>query len=961
MLNAFVAVDLETTGLNVESDLIIEVGATRFDRDGHVETYRTFVDPGRTIPIEVQELTGISNADLVGAPRFSEVRAQVAEFIGDRAVVGQNIAFDLSFLAAERILPPGPRFDTWELASILLPTADRLNLGAIAVLLDVTMPVAHRALADAEATRDIFLALLTRMESLPRSLLVELRSFAERAGWGFAALLDDALERAGSRTISVEEAAAIVAAIALRTPRPVAPPLVPRDVRIPVHPDEVDAVFGLPAARRELFPTFEPRRGQVEMGRAVASHLDHGGYLAVEAGTGTGKSMAYLVPAMLHAVRNDDRVVVSTHTLNLQDQLSQRDAPQSAALVETYLREQGESGGVRVAMLKGRSNYLCLERWADVRRDPSPRTEAEVRLFARVAAWLPETRTGDLAELYMTSQERPAWSQIAAEDTDCLQRRCPYVRDGSCFLLRARQEAAAAHVVIVNHSLLLANAAQDDQVLPPFTYLVVDEAHRLEEVATQHFTTTLGMKELRDLADTISTAGRQSQLGFAARLQGAQGVADGETLALSPVAGLAPLAGSLDVAATGTREHARELADALRGFIEESLEDGTTRRDISLTPARRGQASWEEVETAGVHVDMGLQVLADRLGQVRETLAGLQAPSATQPSEGEPQALGPDRWQAERWQTDLRQDATRLRDAVLAARDTLRRVVLRADRDDITWVARTDGEIRLGRAPLAIAPQLNSELFGGRESVMATSATLTAGGSFDFTLNRLGMEEADALMIESPYDYRSAVVALLASELPEPGMPSYETSLQTTIAEVVRASAGRTLVLFTSHQAVRSTSVALRSLLAEEEINVFAQGIDGSPQRLLRMLNERPRSVLLGTAAFWEGVDVPGEALSQIVIARLPFPVPTDPIYEGRSGAFDDPFEEFALPQAVLRFRQGFGRLIRGSTDRGTFVVLDSRIVRRAYGPTFLDGLPDCEVRTLRAAEIASHVSRWLG
>jgi Rad3-related DNA helicase len=177
----------------------------------------------------------------------------------------------------------------------------------------------------------------------------------------------------------------------------------------------------------------------------------------------------------------------------------------------------------------------------------------------------------------------------------------------------------------------------------------------------------------------------------------------------------------------------------------------------------------------------------------------------------------------------------------------------------------------------------------------------------------------------------------------------------------VRASAGRTLVLFTSHQAVRSTAAALRELLAEDDINVFAQGIDGSPQRLLRLLNERPRSVILGTAAFWEGVDVPGEALSQLVIARLPFPVPTDPIYEARSNEFDDPFGEYALPQAVLRFRQGFGRLIRGSTDRGVFVVLDSRIVRRAYGATFMDGLPDCEVRVLRAADIPFHVGRWLG
>ncbi|MDA1009854.1 MAG: exonuclease domain-containing protein [Chloroflexi bacterium] len=937
MLNEFVAVDLETTGLNVESDVIIEVGATRFDRSGRVEAYQTFVDPGRPIPIEVQQLTGISNEDLVGAPRFSEVRDAVVDFIGDRAVVGQNIAFDLGFLRAEQIVPGGASFDTWELASVLMPTADRLNLATIAELLDITMPVAHRALADAEATRDIFLALLDRMEALPRALLVELHSFASRAGWGVTALIEDALVRAGGGTISAEEAASMAASLATAKPTPPPPPLVPREIVVPVRAEDVAGVFSLAASRRDLFPTFEPRGGQVEMGRAVAEHLQHGGHLTVEAGTGTGKSMAYLVPAMIHAVRNDDRVVVSTHTLNLQDQLSQRDAPQSAALIEAYLREQGESGGVDVSVLKGRGNYLCLERWAEVRRDPSPRTEAEVRLFSRVAAWLPQTETGDLAELYMTSQERPAWSQIAAEDTDCLQRRCPYVREGSCFLLRARQQAAAAHVVIVNHSLLLANAAQDDQVLPPFRHLVLDEAHRLEEVATQHFTAMLRVKELRDLVDAVGEQDRQGQPGFAGRLHGTGG--GPELVALSPDAGLAPLARSLDVAVTGTRGHVQELSEALRLFIDESLEDGGSRRDISLTPARRGQASWEEVETVAVHLDMGLQVMSDRLVQVRDTLAGMEPETPRQ--------------------AELRQEAGRIRESLTAVQDLLRRAVLRADRDDVAWVARSDGDIRIGRAPLDVAPHLASELYGGRESVLATSATLSAGGSFDFTLRRLGMDEADTLLVESPYDYRAAVLALLAEELPDPGMPSYETSLQQTIAEVVRASAGRTLVLFTSHQAVRSTSAALRELLADDEINVFAQGIDGSPQRLLRMLNERPRSVILGTAAFWEGVDVPGEALSQIVIARLPFPVPTDPIYEARSAEFDDPFGEYALPQAVLRFRQGFGRLIRGTTDRGTFVVLDSRIVRRSYGSAFLDGLPDCEVRTLRAAEIPLHVERW--
>ncbi len=941
MLDEFVALDLETTGLSLESDLIIEVGATRFDRSGRFENYRTFINPGRSIPPEVVELTGISDADVAGAPRFSEVRETLREFVGTRAIVGQNIAFDLAFLGAEQLTPPGPSFDTWELASVLLPTADRLGLGAIAALLGVHMPVAHRALADAEATRDVFLALLRRLDAMPRSLLVELHGFAGWAGWSVAPLLEDALARAGEGTISEEEARAVMATLPLAPARTSYAALTPREPRIRIQPREVDEIFALAASRADLLPDlaggFERRSGQEEMARAVSEHLRDGGYLAVEAGTGTGKSLAYLVPSLLHAMRNDDRVVISTHTRNLQDQLASKDAPAAAALVEAYL---DAPGAARVAVLKGRSNYLCLERWAQVRQDPSPRGEAEVRLFARVAAWLPQTETGDLAELYMTSQEQPWWPQISADSNDCLARRCSYVRDGSCFLWQARQRAAAAHIVIANHSLLLANASRDDQVLPPFNHLVIDEAHRLEDVATQHFGATLSCKDLRDTVEALGMTARNGEPGFARRLQGLS--TGGEALALSPAAGLAPLAAQLDTASTETREHVRSFMDALRAFVEEAVDDGESpRRDISLTPARRGQASWEEAETIAVTLDLGLRVLGDRLTQVRETAAGLADGGVALPD-------------------DVKIEANRYAEALAAARETLRRAVLRSDRDEIAWVTRAEGDVRVGRVPLEVAPHLADEIWAGRESVLATSATLTAGGSFDFATQRLGLDEADTLTVPSPYDYRRAVLALLAEELPDPGMPSYDSSLQMTIASLVRASEGRTLVLFTSHQAVRATAAALRDPLAEDDITVFAQGVDGSPTRLLRLLRERPRSVILGTAAFWEGIDVPGEALSQIVIARLPFPVPTDPVYEGRSGQFDDPFGEFALPQAVLRFRQGFGRLIRGSTDRGVFVVLDSRIVRRQYGEAFLDGLPDCEVRTLRAADLASHVERWL-
>ena len=942
MPDEFVAIDLETTGLSLEDDRITEVGATRFDRAGRVETFHFLINPGRSIPREIQELTAITDAAVANAPPFSAVAARLTEFLGDRPLVGQNVQFDVSFLTAEGVRLGGRSYDTWELASVLLPTAQRLNLESLAALLGIAMPVAHRALSDAEATRDVFLALLDRLDRLPRSLLLELRTFAERAHWGVIDLIDDALAVAGdvrgdpqAAARLAADAASIVAALA-SPPVPAAmPALQPADARRPVTAADVASLFLAAADRGELLPGYEPRPGQQAMAEAVRRTLEHGGQLAAEAGTGTGKSLAYLLPTALNALRNGERVVVSTHTRNLQEQLAGREIPLAAALVEAH--EGAPPGALRATLLKGRSNYLCLERWAGVRADPRARSEAEARLFGRVATWLPETTTGDLSELYMTSAEEPAWAQISADGTDCLARRCAFVRDGSCFLLRSRQRAAAAHVVVVNHALLLANAARDDQVLPPFPHLVLDEAHRMEDVATSHYGASLSLRELRDLVEGAGSADRHGRPGIAQRLHAAP---RGGQL-LSPAAGLAPVAELLGSAVSGGRELVPALGDAARRFAHEYAEEEGPRSEVALSAARRAQPAWEEVEESALQVDLALQVIGERLGRVRDALAAVPPGSVAELDA-------------------LRADTAGALDACAVARDTLRRVVLRPHREDIAWLSTADGDVRFSLAPLEVADHLAADLYAGRRSVVATSATLTAGGSFDFSVQRLGLDEPETLQVPSPFDYRSAVLVLLVNDLPEPGMPGYDVGLQDALFEAALGAGGRTLALFTSHGSLRQAASGLRDRLSAEDVMVLAQGADGSPTRLLRLLAARPRTLVLGTAAFWEGIDVPGDALSQIVIARLPFPVPTDPIYAGRAAQFDDPFGEFAVPQAVLRFRQGFGRLIRSAHDRGVFVVLDSRIVRRAYGEAFLEALPDCEVRRLRSDLVADAVAEWL-
>ena len=940
MPDQFVALDLETTGLNPDVDQITEIGAVRFTRQGGGETFQTLVRPNRAIPAEIEELTGITNEQVAAAPRFDEVASELASFVGDLPIVGQNISFDRAFLARAGVDFPGVSYDTWEISSVLLPRASRLNLGSLARLLGVDLGNAHRALADAEATRDVFLALLGRFETMPPSLLLELRGFAATSGWAVADLIAEAIDRARpvGRAPDPDEAARIAERLRQPLPSRVAEPLEPRENRLDVRPDQVMAVFAEAEQRSDLFPGYETRRGQLEMAAAVAEHLSRGGQLAVEAGTGTGKSLGYLVPAALHARANHDRVVVSTHTLNLQDQLAQHDLPLAARLIEATTGEEAE--GLRVVVQKGRSNYLCLERWSEARLEGQPRDEAEARLFGRIANWLPTTATGDLSELYMTSAERSSWDRLSAEGTDCLQRRCPFVQDGRCFVVRSRQRAAAAHVVVVNHALLLANAARGDSLLPEFNQLIIDEAHRLEDVATQQFGGAFDARAIRDLFELAGPNERHGEPGLVWRLRHGQGVGEGGSFA--PAAELAREADQLDPVVVRGRLVLHELTGRLRRFAREQWAADRPPRRVELVLSRgvRSQAGWEEVEETALEADLALELLANRLTSLAETIGG----------------LGP---VAERSRT-LAIEVGRLRIAAEQARAMLRRTALEPAPTEVVWLVVGDGELRLNMAPLDVASQLDESLFLSRESVLATSATLQTQGSFSHSTERLGLAEAETLLVESPFDYRNAVLTLLVDDLPDPDRPGHAAALHELIAETTLAAGGRTLVLFTSHRAVRAAAQELHDDLDPREIRVLAQRLDGSPARLLRMLQDHPQSLLLGTAAFWEGVDVPGDALSQIVVARLPFPVPTDPVTAGRAEQYADPFGGYLLPQAMLRFRQGFGRLIRRMTDRGVFVVADSRMAHRRYGAAFREVLPETEWRRLGADEVAQATSRWL-
>lgn len=930
-MSSIVAVDIETTGLNSQEDNIIEIGAVRFNGSRVEDTWTTLVNPRRPIPSFITQLTGISNNMVRNAPILIDVIGDLIAFAGDVPVVGHNVSFDLTFLNQAGALRDNIGIDTYELAAVLMPTASRYNLSALAQQLNVLLPATHRALDDAKATHGVFIELLEKAHQLPLELLAELVRMGEPLDWQANWVLQQVLRQRAKEPVQAKKASG-------GTHGPLfEKPAVDESLRVgseagQVHLDidDIAAALDLGGAFDKYFPEYEYRPQQVEMLRHVAEALSGSQHLMVEAGTGTGKSFAYLIPAAYWAIQNDTRVVISTNTINLQDQLINKDIPDLQNALNLP---------VRAAVLKGRSNYLCPRRLAAMRRR-KPETVHEMRVLGKVLVWLLESRTGDRTEINLNGPiERAVWSRLSAEDEGCRLEICLKRTGGRCPFYRAKMAAENAHLLIVNHALLLADTATGNKVLPIYDYLIVDEAHHLESATTNAMSFRVRAVDItrltRELGGTkTGILGRFVEL-CEGLLQPAQ------------MASLTQLVQKASDLAFRFDSQMNAYYQALDAFLEEQREGcplGTYPQQERVVPSTRTLPIWVDVEIAWEQAD---QTLKSLLGILRELRTPMRELADQENEEAE------DMWGS------LGNMFTRLEEIQF----NLNGLTQDADNNVIYWVAIHPQyrEISLNAAPLHIGQLMEKYLWFQKQSVILTSATLTTNGEFEYLRQRLNAEDADDLVVGSPFDYETASMVYIATDIPEPSnYNGHQRAVEAAITTVAKASGGRMLALFTSYSQLQRTSDRISPILAQNDIQVYEQGEGASANMLLETFRESERAVLLGTRAFWEGVDVPGEALSVLMIVKLPFDVPSDPIISARSETFEDPFYQYALPEAILRFRQGFGRLIRTQTDRGVVVVLDKRVLTKRYGRFFLESLPNCTFKQGLLGDLPKLTERWL-
>ena len=929
-----VSLDIETTGLDEDRDSIIEIAAVRFNGKRREDEFNTLVNPGKHIPDFITGLTGIDDAMVRQAPRLRDILPELTAFVGDAPIIGHNVKFDAGFLRKAGVFEYQQTIDTLELASVLLPTASRYNLGALGKQLGIPLPATHRALDDALVTHACYLRLLEIATELPLETLEEIADLGNFANWDSGWVFEQALKTKIKEGIQSKKTTKSRAS----HPKPMfdsapgqdAPPVTRNEEPTPLNVEEAASILEYGGLFSQYFEAYEHRVEQVEMLKAVANALSTGNHLMVEAGTGVGKSYAYLVPAALFAVQNNTRVVVSTNTINLQDQLIKKDIPDLQAALNL---------GVRAAVLKGRSNYLCPRRMQYLRTH-GPSTATEMRVLAKIIVWQVENTSGDRNDLNLQGPlEREVWTRLSAEDDACTTETCLSRMGGACPFHRAKQAAQSSHLLIVNHALLLSDVSTGSKVLPEYDYLIVDEAHHMEGAVTNALSFRMTQGDLDRMLKELG--------GSSAGLLGTILTDTHDSLRPSDFGLLQQKSKRATDQAFRVEQLAKEFFMYLGEFIA-AQRHGQPPSNYSwqmrVTPAARTLQGWDDLEMLWGQVSETMSNLLKTLDEIYKNL-------------GELYNDGHD--EVEDVMGSLATLIRRMTEAEVAASGLMRKPT----NDLIYWIeVNPRGErLSLNAAPLRVGPLVQKHLWYEKASVVLASATLTTHGEFDYIRNTLDANEVDVLALGSPFDYESSTLLYVANDMPEPNAFNYQQMLDRAILSTAKATGGRMLVLFTSYAALKKTSQAITGPLAREDIFVYEQGEGTSPTALLESFKTTDRAVLLGTRSFWEGVDVPGDSLSALFLTKLPFEVPSDPIISARSELYEDSFNQYYLPEAILKFRQGFGRLIRTASDRGIVAILDRRVLTKQYGRMFLESLPPCTARQGPIANLPKMAGQWLG
>ncbi|RHW41275.1 ATP-dependent helicase DinG [Neobacillus notoginsengisoli] len=929
MAEKFVVVDLETTGNSPKKgDRIIQFAAVVIEDGKIAEMYTTLINPLQPIPIFIEELTGLSDDDVKEAPLFSEIAPKVSSLLKDAYFVAHNVSFDMGFLQEEFILSgekafTGPVLDTVEMARFLEPSSDSYKLADLAAGEGLSHDRPHQADSDAEATAELFILFLKKLKNLPIKTIRQLARLSEGLKSDIHLLLNSIELEKDEGIDSIPESIIFVNGIALKDP----------GIR---EKDQANLIISEEypwshAEKEKLFQSaaflLESREGQFEMMDEVYHSFQNGTHALIEAGTGIGKTLGYLLPAAYFSRRENVRVIISTYTIQLQEQLLSREIPLLTGILPFEFK---------AALLKGRNNYISLSRFAKSLEEENDNYDVALAKM-QILIWLMTTDHGDRDELNLSSGGHLYWNTIRNEK-DSHREKSPWHQVD--FYNRAKKNAREADLLITNHSLLLSDLDSGGKTLPAYSYVVLDEGHHFEKASASHLGIRLDYLSVRL---TLSQFGlyEQRQLFYKAE----------KIIASNPNREKMNTKLQINDLYADTLYEMDEFFKLAIAFASKEGKRNPSKRLKAAINEDSHSREWNAMKHASERFLFRLRDLTEIVQTIREmaiVLPGKQASAI-----------------------EMELAAFQLELEMLQKKMT---GLFTIGSDFVKWVE-TDTRVpqnatEIVAMPVSVSETLSKKFFLCKKSVVLTSATLTVNQSFDYAIKELGLEPkyCNTISIPSPFNYNENVKLFISSDLPEINsvtQDEYIAEIAAKIISVCEAAKGRLLVLFTSHEMLKKTFELVKESGLLPEYALIAQGISGgSRSRLTRNFQKYDKAVLFGTNSFWEGIDIPGEGLSCLIVVRLPFSSPDEPFTKAKCRRIEKSggraFLEYSLPEAVLRFKQGFGRLIRTSSDRGVIVIFDKRIGESSYGKVFLQSIPEVPIKKVDINQLVDEIDNWL-
>jgi len=956
-LMKFVVIDFETTG-NAAEDRIIQVGAAVVEQDTITSIYSSFVKPGIPIPAFIEQLTGIDDEMVKDAPELEEVMTELLPLLDGSVLVAHHAAFDAGFL--QRALEEcgyepftGPVLDTMDLLRMMYPGLGSLQLSMVCAAFGIEHERAHQADSDAEVTARILLQVLDKLESLPLLTIQRLCHLFDHPEVANAVdmswFLSQIREQKEQELQTLEDESRYYRQFVLQVKEwtEEKPAREDEDDSLDLEPDFANFYEQFKEEAAKRFPHYEPRESQDRMIHEVHRSMNEDKHLLIEAGTGTGKSLGYLIPALHYSILHEQKVTVSTHTINLQEQLRQRDIPLLNELFPVPFR---------AAVLKGRSHYLCLRKFEHkINNKEFDEIKDDLVAAAQMVIWLGETEHGDEEELQFGNKGAELWSDVSSDADSCLNRACPWFR--RCFYHRAKHQANVADVVITNHSLLFTDTQADSRLLPSYSRLVVDEAHHFEETAAKHLGSQVNYFGLMNTMNWLFKDAQTGRLPTLARqLRNEASSAPSEA---HPEEWAEEIEGLLPMAAEAKDQWDRLCESMYKAFIENNRQASMDAGQVVRIQPAALPDEWPELQHNGEQLQERLALLLKKSEKLVQTIREV--------------------WDDTELQGLLTDISGTLKD-LNRFKDTAKLFMKLNDTSVVYWLEAQATyrykSLQMIAVPIDVSEKLRSLFFQAKDSIVLTSATLSVKQSFAYIIDQLGLSEDEAggrlltSVLPSPFDYRNKVLVCIPRDFPKlkgggQGEEAFLRQLASTIVETAVATRGRMLVLFTSYRMLKQAYELLKKPLDWNGIALLGQGVEThNRSKLTRWFKESEACVLLGTSSFWEGVDIPGDALTCLAMVRLPFQPPNHPLVEAKCERLEqqnkNPFMQYSVPQAVIRFKQGFGRLIRTSQDQGIVLLFDTRVLDTFYGKHFLYSLPGPKIEHMKTDMLVSRVQQWL-